>query len=71
LAPIVNSILNESMKKNPSLKLAVRVWVASLDDAIAAKEAAGRPKDKATLEILKADTDRNEGTETQAYEEGE
>jgi hypothetical protein len=29
------------------------VWVASLDDVIAAKEAAGRPKDKATLEILR------------------
>ena len=28
-------------------------WVASLEDVIAAKEAAGRPKDKATLEILK------------------
>src|SRR4030095_5744365 len=27
------------------------VWVASLDDVIAAKEAAGRPKDKANLEI--------------------
>jgi hypothetical protein len=59
------------MKKNPSSNLAARVWVASLDDAIAAKEAAGRPKDKATLEIFKAETDRNEGTETQAYEAGE
>lgn len=29
------------------------VWVASLEDIIAAKEAAGRPKDKATLPILK------------------
>ncbi|MCI0424098.1 MAG: nucleotidyltransferase [Acidobacteria bacterium] len=29
------------------------VWVASLEDVIAAKEAAGRPKDKATLGILK------------------
>jgi hypothetical protein len=29
------------------------VWVASLDDVIAAKEAAGRPKDKAALPILK------------------
>jgi predicted nucleotidyltransferase len=29
------------------------VWVASLEDVIAAKEAAGRPKDKATLEILR------------------
>jgi hypothetical protein len=29
------------------------VWVASLDDVIASKEAAGRPKDKATLEILR------------------
>jgi len=29
------------------------VWVASLEDVIAAKEAAGRPKDNATLEILK------------------
>jgi hypothetical protein len=29
------------------------VWVASLDDVIAAKEAAGRPKDRATLEILR------------------
>ena len=29
------------------------VWVASLEDVIAAKEAASRPKDKATLEILK------------------
>ena len=28
-------------------------WVASLEDIIAAKEAAGRPKDKATLEILR------------------
>jgi hypothetical protein len=28
-------------------------WVASLDDVIAAKEAAGRVKDKATLEILR------------------
>jgi predicted nucleotidyltransferase len=28
-------------------------WVASLEDVIAAKEAAGRPKDKATLEILR------------------
>ncbi|MDZ7301118.1 MAG: hypothetical protein ONB44_03120 [candidate division KSB1 bacterium] len=30
------------------------VWVASLEDVIAAKEAAGRPKDKAALPILKA-----------------
>ncbi|MCI0694990.1 nucleotidyltransferase [candidate division KSB1 bacterium] len=29
------------------------VWVASLEDIIAAKEAAGRPKDKAALPILK------------------
>ena len=29
------------------------VWVASLEDVIAAKEAAARPKDKATLAILK------------------
>ncbi|MCL4705359.1 nucleotidyltransferase [bacterium] len=29
------------------------VWVASLDDIIAAKEAADRPKDKATLQFLK------------------
>ena len=29
------------------------VWVASLEDVIAAKEAAGRPKDRATLQILK------------------
>jgi predicted nucleotidyltransferase len=29
------------------------VWVASLEDIIAAKEAANRPKDKATLPILK------------------
>jgi predicted nucleotidyltransferase len=29
------------------------VWLASLEDIIAAKEAAGRPKDKATLPILK------------------
>lgn len=30
------------------------VWVASLEDIIAAKEAADRPKDKAVLPILKA-----------------
>ena len=29
------------------------VWVATLEDIIAAKEAANRPKDKATLPILK------------------
>jgi hypothetical protein len=29
------------------------VWVASLEDIIEAKEAASRPKDKATLQILK------------------
>ncbi|MGH7450966.1 MAG: nucleotidyltransferase [bacterium] len=29
------------------------VWVASLEDIIAAKEAANRPKDRATLPILK------------------
>lgn len=29
------------------------VWVAALEDVIAAKEAANRPKDKATLSILK------------------
>jgi predicted nucleotidyltransferase len=29
------------------------VWLASLEDIIAAKEAANRPKDKATLPILK------------------
>jgi predicted nucleotidyltransferase len=29
------------------------IWVASLEDIIAAKEAAGRPKDKAALKILK------------------
>jgi len=29
------------------------VWIASLEDIVAAKEAAGRPKDKATLPILK------------------
>jgi hypothetical protein len=29
------------------------VWVASLEDVIAAKEAANRPKDQATLPILK------------------
>jgi len=29
------------------------VWVASLEDIIAAKEAANRPKDKATLQMLK------------------
>lgn len=29
------------------------VWVASLEDIIDAKEAADRPKDKTTLQILK------------------
>jgi len=29
------------------------MWIASLEDIIAAKEAAGRPKDKAALKILK------------------
>lgn len=29
------------------------IWVASLEDIIAAKEAANRPKDRATLPLLK------------------
>ncbi len=29
------------------------IWIASMEDIIAAKEAAGRPKDKAALQILR------------------
>jgi predicted nucleotidyltransferase len=46
----------ESVRSRASkMKVAGReVWVASLEDVIAAKEAAARPKDRATLPILKA-----------------
>jgi len=37
-----------------------RVWVASLQDVIASKEAADRPKDKATLWILKQTAEINQ-----------